>query len=198
VRAYWKSVRDDERAARMTEYVNSLSPGALLETFTLSDINNLSEPLSMVIDYALPKHAVRAKDLMYLRLPTLEREYPEVALETRKYPLQYMTTEERDLEIDLKIPEGFRAAWLPPPLEISNAYVEFKASYQEVGSSSAADGGVVQYRETFRRLQRIVPVQDYDVYRDALRTISAFSKNEVFLTSGSLPASRNVPATKEG
>jgi len=175
VRGFWKSVREDDRKLRMAQYVNSISPGAVLDDFALSDLNDLATPLTMRIDYALPKHAIRAKDLMYLRMPTLERDYPEVALDARRYPIQYYTTEERVLEIDLTLPQGFRPKWLPPPLTIANPYLEFRAAYEE-------DAGRVRFREDFRRVQRIVPPEDYPAYRDALREIAAFSKQEVFLT----------------
>jgi len=175
VRGFWKRVREDNRKLMMTEYVNSISPGAILDDFTLSDLDDLNVPLTMTIDYTLAKHAIRAKDLMYLRIPTLERNYPEVALETRRYPIQYITTEQRDLEIDLALPAGFHAKWLPPPLEIANPYIEYRAAYEE-------HEGKILFRETFRRLQRIVPPENYAEYRDALRAIAAFSQQEVFLT----------------
>jgi len=175
VRGFWKRAREDSRKLMMSEYVNSISPGAQLQDFTLNNLEDLAKPLSMTIDYALPGHGIRAKDLMYLRMPTLEREYPEVSLETRQYPVQYMTTEERILEINLTLPKGFRSKWLPPPLEIKNAYVEYKGQYEE-------EAGHVRLHEEFRRLQRIVPVADYGIYRDALRSIATFSKQEIFLT----------------
>jgi transglutaminase-like putative cysteine protease len=175
VRGFWKRAREDNRKPMMAEYVNSISPGAILKDFTLSDLEDLARPLVMALDYALPKHGIRAKDLMYLTMPTLERDYPEVALETRRYPIQYMTSEERILEIDLTLPGGFRAKWLPPPLDVANPYVEYHARYEE------RDGHVL-LNETFRRLQRIVPAADYPQYRDALRAMAAFSKQEIFLT----------------
>ena len=112
---------------------------------------------------------------MYLKMPTLEREYREVALETRRYPIEYRTTEERILEIDLAVPPGFVARWLPPPLDIKNDYVEYDAKYEE------ADGKVL-FRGVFQRLQREVPVEAYPEYRDALRASAAFTTQEIFLT----------------
>ncbi|NIA12960.1 MAG: DUF3857 domain-containing protein [Nitrospiraceae bacterium] len=175
IRGFWKRQREDNRKSMMAEYVNSISPGAVLEDFTLSDLNDLSQQLSMTIDYTLSGHAIRAKDLMYLKIPTLERDYPEVALETRRYPIEYRTTEERILEIDLTLPPGFVARWLPPPLDIQNDHIEYHAKYEE------ADGKVL-FRGVFRRLQREVPAEAYPEYRDALRAIAAFSTKEIFLT----------------
>jgi hypothetical protein len=175
IRSFWKHVREDDRRQRMSQYVNSISPGALLKDFSLTDLEDLAKPLEMTLNYSLPGQAIRAKDLMYLKMPTLERDYPEVALETRRHPIQYMTTEERLLDIDLSVPKGFRAKWLPPALELANPYFEFKGSYEE-------RNGHILFHETFRRLQRIVPPEDYPTYRDALRSIAAFSKQEIFLT----------------
>jgi transglutaminase-like putative cysteine protease len=175
VRGFWKSAREDSRPMLMSQYVNSISPGAILDSFTLSKLEDLAEPLVMTLDYQLPKHAIRTGKVMYLTMPTLEKSYQEVALETRKYPIQYMTTEERILEIDLTMPAGFKAKWLPPALEINNPYIAYSAKYEE------RDGHVV-FHESFQRLQRIVPVKDYAVYRDALRSISDFSQKEIFLT----------------
>lgn len=175
IRAFWKTVREDERADRMTEYVNSLSPGALLDTFTLSDLSDLNEPVRMTLDYRLPGHAIRAGKLMYLRMPTLERSYPEVALESRRFPIQYMTTEARTLTINLKLPPGFRLKWAPPPLRVSTPYLEYEAVYVETESA-------VTFTEVFRRLERIIPVEAYPEYRDALRAIASFSSKEIFVT----------------
>ena len=175
VRGFWKRAREDSRPMLMAQYVNSISPGAILDDFTLSNLQDLGEPLAMTLDYRLPGHAIRTGQVMYLTMPTLERDYPEVALESRKYPIQYHTTEERILEIDLEMPEGFKLKWAPPALEIKNPYLDYSAAYTE-------QDGKVLFRETFRRLERIVPVEDYEMYRDALRSIAAFSKKEIFLT----------------
>ena len=181
IRGFWKRTREDNRKPMMSDYINSISPGALLDDFTLSDLENLGEQVSMTIDYRIPAHAIRARDLMYLRMPTVERDYPEVALEGRRYPLQYMTTEERVLEIDLILPPGFSSKWVPPPLEITSPYLSFRASYEE-------HDGVIAYRESFQRLAQIVPVEDYPEYRDHLRAIAAFSKQEIFVEKRTRPA----------
>jgi hypothetical protein len=128
----------------------------------------------MTIDFTLPKHAIRAKDLMYLQMPTLERTYPEVALDSRRYPIQYMTTEERNLTINLKLPEGFRLKWAPPPLRFSTPHLEYEAVYKETD-------GVITLTKSFKRLGRIVPAEAYPEYRDALRAIAAFSTKEIFV-----------------
>lgn len=175
VRGFWKQVREDERPQRMSQYVNSISPGAVLGEFALSNLDDLSEPLTMRIAYALPGHAIRAKDLLYLRVPTLERDYPEAALEMRMYPVQYATAEERILRVRMAVPGGFRLKWAPPPLELASPYLEYRAAYRE-------EPGAVVLEETFRRLKRIVPVEDYPQFRDHLRAISAFTKKEIFLT----------------
>jgi transglutaminase-like putative cysteine protease len=178
IRGFWKQVREDNRALRMSEYVNSISPGAILEDFTLSDLGDLNKQLSMAINYQLPGHAIRSKDLMYLRVPTLERTFPEAALETRRFPIQYMTTEERILEVDIALPDQFRIKWMPPPLKITSPYLEYSGGYEE-------SDGIIQFRQMFRRLKRIVPVEDYAEYRDHLRAIAAFTKNEIFVTEES-------------
>ena len=175
IRAFWKRVREDEREDQMTEYVNSLSPGAVLDGFTLSDLMDLAEPVRMTIDYTLPGHAIRAGELMYLQMPTFERSYPEVALDARRFPIQYMTTEERNLTIHLELPEGVRLKWAPPPLRISTPYIEYEAAYEETASG-------VTLTEQFRRPERIIPVEAYPEYRDALRAIAAFSAREIFVT----------------
>ena len=175
VRGFWKSVREDERDKYMTQYVNSISPGAVLESFTLSDVNDLGEPLAMGIDYVLHRHAVRAKDLMYMRVPTLERQYPEAALDERRFPVQYMSSQEMVLEIDIAFPKGFAVQWTPEPIEIASPYLEFSAAYTQ-------EKGLLKLRERFRRLKQVIPPEDYPAYRDALRAIAAFSKKEVFFT----------------
>ncbi len=175
VRAFWKQTREDNRKLMMAEYVNSISPGAELLDFTLSDLNDLAVPLTMDIDYALRGLGIRAKALLYLKLPTLEREFPEAALDQRRYPIEYRSTEERILEIDVELPSRFRAQWLPPALDIVNPNVEYHGRYEE-------HEGRIEFRGEFRRLVRTVPVADYPAYRDALRAIAAFTQKEIFLT----------------
>lgn len=180
VRGFWKTVREDTRGARMSEYVNSISPGAILTDFSMSELEDLNVPLSMTLDYDLPKHAVRARDLMYMQVPTLEEDYPEVSLDTRQHPIQYMTTEERILTVNISLPEGWRVKWTPAPLEITNPYLEYRAAYTDKGET-------LELKQTFRRLQRIVPPEDYTAYRDALRSIAQFTKQEVFFSEEGAP-----------
>jgi transglutaminase-like putative cysteine protease len=174
IRGFWKNRREDERDLLMAQYVNEISPGAVLEGFELSDLHALDQQMGMTLTYRLPYHAVRAKDLLYFTIPTLERDYPEVSLESRSFPIQYLTTEERVLEVDVTLPAGWKTEWTPEPLEFATPYLAFTARYTQ-------QGDVLQYRESFQRLQRIIPVDAYEEYRDALRQIAAFSKQEVFL-----------------
>ncbi len=175
IRGNWKRTREDNRGPMMAQYVNSISPGAILDDFTMTPLDDLAVPLEMTLNYSLPGLGVRAKDLMYLRMPTLDRDYPEAGLPERQFAIQYPTTEERMLEIDLMLPDGFKAKWLPPALTINNKYLDYSAAYEE------RDGHVV-LNETFRRLERIVPPADYAEYRDALNKITSFTKQEIFLT----------------
>jgi transglutaminase-like putative cysteine protease len=177
VRGLWKQVRDDDRKAMMSEYVNRISPGAILKDFTLTDVHNLSLPLEMKMTYDLPGLGIAAKDLIYFKVPTLERDYPEAALDERTFPVQYMTTEERLLNIGIRLPDGYRLKWAPEPLTGKTPYLEYRLEYRYDKKTRA-----LKLHEEFRRLQRVIPVADYPAYRDALRKIALFSQQEVFIT----------------
>jgi hypothetical protein len=60
-------------------------------------------------------------------------------------------------------------------LAISSPYLEYHAAYEP------GEGGI-RLEQTFRRLQRVVPVEDYPQYRDDLRAIAAFTKKEIFVS----------------
>ena len=131
----------------------------------------------MKMSYDLPGLGIAAKDLIYFRVPTLERDYPEAALDERTYPVQYMTTEERLLDIDIRLPEGYRLKWAPDPVAGKTPGLEYRLEYRYDKKTRA-----LKFHEEFRRLQRVIPVADYPAYRDALREIARFSQQEVFIT----------------
>ena len=60
-------------------------------------------------------------------------------------------------------------------MRIRTPHLEYDAVYEETATG-------VTLKEVFRRLDRIIPVEAYAEYRDALRAIAAFTAKEIFVT----------------
>jgi hypothetical protein len=158
----------------MQQHLNGIAPGAALKDFTMPDPQDLETPFYLEYRYVLPDYAVKAGTLRIFQFPDRERTFPEVSLETRRYPLAYTTSEALTRRITLELPDTFEVAELPMDTDLENAHVTYRERFEGSGNTIAL---TIEFE---RRSQRVT-VPEYKAYRKVLQRVEESVKRPVYL-----------------
>jgi transglutaminase-like putative cysteine protease len=179
--AAYRSFFDRQNEERKLKYqqrlINSYSPGAKLVSYNTKNEKDLSMPFEWRCEFVLPSYATTAGDIIILRVPGLEYEFPEVALQERKYDIHYPTVSQITHSVTISLPESNKVRYVPEPVRLDSPYCSYEAKYT-VGQNS------VTFEDKFVLTKRIVPVADYAAHKEILRKIASYSRQRVFLQSG--------------
>ncbi len=167
------NMNKDQTDKFLQSFINSYSPGAVLESFESKNAEKLEKQFEWRMGFKLPGYAVKAGDLLVFKIPGLDYSFPEAAQEQRKYDIDYKTSEEKRNKLTVNIPEGYRLKYLPSPLKLGSKYVTYEASCRQ-------EGNTVVFEDNYRQLTRFVSVADYAAHRELLRKIARYSKEHIF------------------
>jgi len=190
VRGFWRNVPPEMRGKLMQQSLQSRCPGAVVDSFDLGDLEDLGKQLKMEIDYNAPCVATIMDDLYIFTLPNFKQQFPETALEKRKYDIEEMSTMEFDTEVKIDLPEGFTIAGLPEQLVVHGKHLSFVGSVEK-----SEDGKSIVAKQVFKRLTRVVPVADYDEFRAEASKIASWTDVKIVLRKPSVEAPE-TPSTE--
>ena len=180
VRGFWRSVPPEMQSMMMVQYLQSRAPGAVMQNFTLGDLENLSKQLTMNIEYRLPVIATKMQDLYIFTLPNFAQKFPEATLETRVYDVATDTTQEFDTSVVIFLPDGYEFAAAPDPLTVSGKHLSFEGSVTQ-----SDDKRALVAKQVFKRLTNRVPVADYAQYRSDAAAIASWTDLKIVLKKAS-------------
>jgi hypothetical protein len=181
IEAAYRSFFDRQNEERKLKYqqrlINSYSPGAKLISYATKNEKDLSEPFQWRCEFALPNYTTSAGDIVILRVPGLEYEFPEVALQERKYDIHYASVSQITHHVVLNLPDSYTVRFVPAAACFESPYCSYEAKY-------TVDGSKIVFEDKFIRGKRIVPVADYAAHKGVLQKIASYSRQRVFLQSG--------------
>ncbi len=169
--SYYSS--DEMRTQIFQSMANEFAPGAEFEYYKMTTID-YETPFSMEYKFKVKKYPLIADDLFILNPKPKKLVFPEIVSQTRRYPIEYTTSQRTDNRVEMIIPENFSVRYLPPKFSYKDKYVEFNAEF-------IVEGNRITYSDTFKRFERIIPVKDYKKYREVLLTIQEYSADSVIL-----------------
>jgi hypothetical protein len=184
VRGYFKSMKPTEREQSLRRRINDYGPSARLATFTMHNLEDISQPFWYDLVYELPQYPRLIADLAVMPIPGLLEalSFPETALGERIHPIQYHSVELQIDEGELILPAGWHVRSLPEPLTIKNEWLEFHGSFTAGGNQSSGEPEVVTFRTEFRRTGTDVPVSEYARFKADTEKIKKFGEERIFLT----------------
>ncbi|MBN1755150.1 DUF3857 and transglutaminase domain-containing protein [bacterium] len=169
--AYTPEARHEEV---FSNWLNSESPGAVIQNLKLENPVDFSLPFYIHTSYTIDQYPIFAGDLMIFDVPGSQLDFPEIALRTRKYGLKMDMTEMVSNHITIEIPEGYKVEFLPQPIELENAHISYKASYNEKDNK-------ILFTNEFQRKTLRIPVADYQLYKTDVERIMAYQDEQIFL-----------------
>ena len=174
LRAGWKRVPKVARSQMMQQHLNGIAPGARLRTFDMGDPEDLGEPFSLEYTYALPNYVSRAGSYRLFLFPDHELRFPEVSLESRRYPLVYTTARAVERTAVLHIPDGLELVDLPVEESVDGRHLSYSEHYER-------RDGVLEATFRFERTSRRIPVEDYEAYRRNALRIQHLTQKPLYL-----------------
>jgi hypothetical protein len=191
VRGYWRRIPPALRGRMMQQYLQYRCPGALCSGFELGELDDLNEQLTMTIRYKVPDLASRVRDLIIVELPGFARQFPEVALPKRRYPVERMTSQGYRSRVEFTAPDGVDLVGLPEPIQVRGKHLRYD------GKAVAAPGGrSITVTEELQYLTRVVPVADYPAYRQNATRIAAWTRVKLIFRTPP-PPPKKPPAEGE-
>lgn len=176
IRAYWERLKPDEKKKQFQQMAKRTSPEAKLLDYSLLNLEDISKPLRMKIEYRVPDLLQEAGDLYILELPEIIERYTkgELSLSERRYDLVYDTSEEIVHTFRIVIPYGWEIVAIPEPVEIKGNQIEYTAGY-------SFDHNSLIFNDVWKRKDRVIPVEDYTEYKNIANEVLEFVKKPIIL-----------------
>ena len=176
VRAFWERLKPDEKIKQFQQMAKRTSPKAELLDYSLLNLEDISKPLVMKIEYSVPDLLQEAGDLYIFELPEIIDRYirGELSLSERKYDLVYDTSEEIIHTFRIKVPYGWEIEAIPEPVKIKGNQTEYSAGYM-------FDHNTLIFNDDWKRCGRIIPVEDYSEYKEISNEVLEYVKKPVIL-----------------
>lgn len=169
-----RNLKAEEYEKQIREQVSALTADYVLELATHTDPLDFNTQFNARSAYTLNRFATKSGRYMIFAIPFFEMSFSEVSLEKRRYNIEYSTSRLRTDQVEIKIPASFSVKYLPPALRIQSPYVEFEIIYDQQGSN-------INIKRKLAFPRRIVPVADYQSYKQDLEKIAHASKQKIFL-----------------
>jgi len=162
-RWYFKYTKRKEIEETLKQKINSITPGGKLLNYEISGMEDLNRNVVLKMDFEGEKFFSVAGNL---------RIVPEwgglssylVALEKRKYPLYFRFLSEKEISINIFIPENYSVFYLPPKIEVDNDWFYFLRKYE-------FNEGVLKCYEDYKIKKRIIGVKEYTNFRKIYNNI---------------------------
>ena len=94
--------------------------------------------------------------------------------EERAHPLEFPATRQDDDVFDIRLPAGYYVDELPPPVELSNDYVEYQSEVE-------IDGDVVRFKRRHITKEVWIPVEALAEVKEFFRQVATDERSLVVL-----------------
>jgi hypothetical protein len=154
---------EEDRRVLFQSAADHIKKGATMESFTVSDLLDLTRPPEVTLTLRIPEFACLQGDMMILNLPPelipMGEEPVHLALPEVKHPFLVPANYGLDATLSLKLPDGYRVAYQPPAGDIRQGPFTYRIS------SAPLPGGLqVEYAAVWK--EAVVPPGAYpDLWR---------------------------------
>jgi Domain of Unknown Function with PDB structure (DUF3857) len=144
----------------------------------------MSEPEDLTLDMVVsqtiksPEIGIVEGDMMIFEMPDLPFDFlysPYPSLDFRFYDFMVQTDLVYNIEGDIILPEGYKVAYIPGEFQMSNDFADLSFKYDH-----GKDGGIIHYIQTIKLKDNLVPVDDYDDFKEIFDQYS-MRQNKIIL-----------------
>ncbi len=174
LRASWKRVPEQARRQVMQQYLNGTAPGANLLQFDMGAPEDLAHQFFLAYDYRLPQYCAQAGQYRLFQFPDRQLDFPENALEKRRYPLVYTTANGLERTDLLTIPDNLEVAQMPADFHLENTHIQYHETFEQTPEG-------IRFKAILTRTSRHIPPAEYPEYREATLRIQQQTKKPLYL-----------------
>jgi transglutaminase-like putative cysteine protease len=129
-----RNMKPIQRKSFIEETANAVCPGALVNSYDISDIYSLNIPVNISLDFTCQDYVIKAGDLLIVKVPNMSMENLSqiVARDKRTYPLIIGYNFEKKNIVTFNIPEGYRIRYMPDNTSYGNKFGSFTVSYKRL------------------------------------------------------------------
>jgi transglutaminase-like putative cysteine protease len=162
----------------------AISSRAQLISVLYNDPYDLSDPMTITLQYRIPRYAIPVKDRLVFvpvvaRHPFADRGtnyylHQNIDLEERSFDFQTRCSKLIDFEETVTLPKGYVVSHQPEFTPVSGEAADFEAQY-------SVKGRKLMFRERFVMKKRIYPAGQWSNFRMAVKSVLDVSKSPVVL-----------------
>ena len=154
-RSQYKPVHPGEWSDTFAAELSTQFPGVKINRVNVSDLNDLTVPVQVEIDFAVEKYVKRINGSLLFPLPSDEfTDYAQYfAASERKYPLEFSYPFHMEKTMRIALPEGWKAA-LPDDLQAAHNFASMDRQYRLEGSE-------IRYKLHFTLKNPVISPEDY-------------------------------------
>jgi len=177
--AGYRSLKDlDEQALRnqLTQFAAYLHPAAVLESYEISDLADVSTPPVLTMRCRIPEYAVKAgDDLMMFTLPAVSYSAHLVGRPAREFGLFWDHVAMETTEGAIALPEGYAVYSLPENVAFESEVADYRARL-------AANDGTVTFEDAYTLNVDQAPASAYPEYKQCLERRAGLARQRIILT----------------
>ncbi len=170
----WKELLPEQIKINIEAYINTVHSGALLKSYHLSDLNDISKPPTLLITYKIKEFSPPYGKFMIFHLPGLKYNADVVSSEKRNFPIFYLTQRYDDKHIELIIPRGYKVRYLMKSVDLSVPGFNFILKIQRKGRKISFEAKTI-------RKGTIIAQKEYLKYKNALERVASLSDKWIVL-----------------
>jgi hypothetical protein len=171
-----KSMKDKEKRNYAERRIKRVHPKAVLNNFALTDLNDMSAPVVMNLDYTIPEAAQLASDrIMTFTNFWVNYQSGSASLASRTYPMQYWACEENQQTVVFELPENFH--WIN-----WNRQYQHRSAHLNFLSNINQNGNRLIYTDRFSStIDEFLTDASYQNYRQCILTMSELANQWIIL-----------------
>ena len=142
---------------------------------TVQNLENYDKNLLFTYVFSADNYAQQLGDLMLLRPRVLgEKAWMILEGEKRTHPLEFPATRQDDDIFDISLPTGYEVDELPPPVELSNDYVEYRSEVE-------VDGNLLRFKRRYVTKEVWIPIEELAELKEFFRQVANDERSLVVL-----------------
>ncbi len=158
VRGY-RNLSQEKLKRRMERLNQGFHPSSELLGFELKNVDDFTKQVEYRRDFRVPGYALQAGGkLLAFKMPGLVDSAGDVGLPVRHYPLGFLEREVQDLEIEVRLPAGFRVRSLPDGLSFAGKGYSYQGRFEKKENS-------VRFTGRSRRMAYRLSPEEYPSYK---------------------------------
>ena len=172
-RAWLKYTKPVLVQEQLKEKINTITPGGELLNYTISEVENLNQPVEIRTEFKGPKFLTRAgKNRLIPKFGSLSASL--VSRDKRNFPLDFRALSENVTKIRMELPDHLNVKFLPPPIVKDTPWFTYVYKY-------TFSKGLISFEERLIDKKTSVSVEEYSEFKEIFEELARETDKQVIL-----------------